>query len=44
MIATKEPSNKVVQDYVPLLIFLEKVDEVNGEISIYPKQRFNLKI
>ena len=32
MIATKEPSNKVVQDYVPLLI-LEKVDEVNGEIS-----------
>jgi len=37
MIATKEPSNKVVQNYVPLLI-LEKVDEVNREISIYPNK------
>lgn len=35
VIATKEPENKVVKDYTPLLI-LDKVDELNGTVNIYP--------
>jgi purine operon repressor len=38
MIATREPVNKVVKNYFPLLI-LEKVDEVNEEIRVYPNSQ-----
>ncbi len=37
MIATKEPSHKIVEDYIPLLI-LEKVDQVNGKVYISPNE------
>lgn len=38
MIATKEPENKVVKEYIPLLI-LEGIDEKNGHISIHPNEK-----
>lgn len=38
MIATKEPKEKVVKDYVPLLI-LDQVDEKNKIINIYANER-----
>ncbi|QXM07219.1 pur operon repressor [Crassaminicella indica] len=38
MIATKEPEEKVIKDYVPLLI-LDKVDEKNKLINIYANER-----
>ncbi|WZL72827.1 pur operon repressor [Clostridiaceae bacterium 35-E11] len=38
MIATKEPTNKVVQNYIPLLI-LEEIDEEKGEICIHPNEK-----
>ncbi|WP_053955544.1 pur operon repressor [Inediibacterium massiliense] len=37
MIATKEPENKVVKDYIPLLV-LEKVDELNEKVYIHPNE------
>lgn len=38
MIATKEPKEKLVQDYVPLLI-LDKVDPIRQQILIYPNEK-----
>ncbi|WP_129600892.1 pur operon repressor [Anaerophilus nitritogenes] len=38
MISTKEPENKVVKDYIPLLV-LEKVDEINEIIYIHPNEK-----
>lgn len=35
LIATKEPKEKLVEDYIPLLI-LEEVEEKEGRINIYP--------
>ncbi|QEK11073.1 pur operon repressor [Crassaminicella thermophila] len=37
MIATKEPKEKIVKDYVPLLI-LDKVDEKSKTIHVYPNE------
>ena len=38
MIATREPSNKLVEDYIPLLI-LEGVDEITKRIRVYPNEK-----
>lgn len=38
MIATKEPKEKLVQDYVPLLV-LDRVDPIQQEICIFPNER-----
>lgn len=37
VIATKEPKDKIVKDYIPLLI-LDEVNEARGSINIYPNK------
>lgn len=37
MISTRNPKEKLVSDYIPLLI-LEGVDEVTGKVNIYPNK------
>ncbi|MBF8983639.1 pur operon repressor [Lutibacter sp. B2] len=37
VIATKEPKDKIVKDYIPLLI-LDEVNEAKGSINIYPNK------